>query len=128
MLSVSWPLFEGGRRIIDYQIAKIKTDQMELALNQAQFGAELDIEQNYYGFTEASKSLHSLKDALDQYKESLRISNLLYTQGMSNQLDVLNAQLLYTKSKSEYLQGVYSYNVSQLALLKAVGLLDKIWK
>lgn len=127
-LSVSWPLFEGGRRILDYQIAKIKTDQMDLALKQAQFGAEMDIEQNYYGFTEASKSLQSLKDALDQYKESLRISNLLYTQGMSNQLDVLNAQLLYTKSKSDYLQGVYSYNVSQLALLKAVGLLDKIWK
>jgi outer membrane protein TolC len=127
-LSVSWPLFEGGRRILDYQIAKIKTDQMDLALKQAQFGAEMDIEQNYYGFAEASKSLQSLKDALDQYKESLRISNLLYTQGMSNQLDVLNAQLLYTKSKSDYLQGVYSYNVSQLALLKAVGLLDKIWK
>ena len=72
--------------------------------------------------------MRSLKDALDQFNESLRISNLLYAQGMSNQLDVLNAQLLYTKSKSDYLQGIYNYNVNQLALLKSVGLLDKIWK
>ena len=127
-LLVSWPLFEGGRRILDYQIAKVKSDQMEMLFKQAQYGAELDVEQNYYSFNEASKSLQSLKDALEQYKESLRISNLLYSQGMSNQLDVLNAQLLYTKSKIDYLQGVYRYNVSQLVLLKSVGLLDKIWK
>lgn len=86
------------------------------------------MEQNYYHFIETSKSLQSLKDALDQFKESLRISNVLYAQGMSNQLDVLNAQLLYTKSEMDYLQGVYSYNVSQLALLKSAGVLDTIWK
>jgi len=127
-LSLSWPLFEGGRRILDYQVAKIKTDQMDLLAKQSSIGVELDVEQSYYNFMETSKSLQSLKDALEQYKESLRISNLLYTQGMSSQLDVLNAQLLYTKSKSDYLQGIYSYNVSQLDLLRSVGLLDKIWK
>ncbi len=127
-LSVSWPLFQGGKRILDYQIAKIKSDQMDLLLDQTETGIDLEVEQNYYTYTEASKSLQSLKDALDQYRESLRISNLLYAQGISNQLDVLNAQLLYTKSKSDYLQGIYNYNVSQLALLKSIGLLDKIWK
>ena len=128
LLSVNWPLFEGGKKILDYQIAKVKTDQMDLLLKQVQFASELEVEQNYYNYRETSKSMQSLEDALEQYKESLRISNLLYSQGMSNQLDVLNAQLLYTKSKSDYLQGIYNYNVSQLALLKSVGLLDKIWK
>jgi len=126
-LSVNFPLFEGGRRVLDYQIARIKSRQMEVFYKDAQYGADLDVEQNYYSFMETSKSLKSLKDALDQYRESYRISNLLYSQGMSNQLDVLNAQLLYTKSKTEYLQGIYNYNVSQLSLLKSVGLLDKIW-
>lgn len=128
MLSVQWPLFEGGRRIIDYQKAKIKTDQLNLLIKQLEYGVDLEIEQAYYSFNEASKNLISLKDALDQFKESLRISNLLYSQGMSNQLDVLNAQLLYTKSKTDYLQGIYNYNINQLALLKAIGQLDKIWK
>lgn len=128
VLSLSWPLFDGGRSILDWQIAKIKSDQMDLLVKQAHQGTELDVEQNYYHFIETSKSLQSLKDALDQFKESLRISNVLYAQGMSNQLDVLNAQLLYTKSEMDYLQGVYSYNVSQLALLKSAGVLDTIWK
>lgn len=127
-LSVTWPLFVGGQRIINYQIAKIKTEQMNLLVEQTKTAIELEVEQSYYTYKETSKSLQSLKDALDQYQESLRISNLLYAQGMSSQLDVLNAQLLYTKSKSDYYQGIYSYNVSQLALLKSIGLLDKIWK
>jgi outer membrane protein len=127
-LSVSWPLFEGGRRILEYQQAKVRSGQMELAVKQARSGIELDVEQSYFTYVESSKSLQGLKDALDQYSESLRISNLLYAQGMSSQLDVLNAQLLHTKSKGDYLQGVYRYNVSQLALLKSVGLLDIIWK
>lgn len=127
-LSLSWPLFQGGKRILDYQTAKIRSDQLDLLVKQARMGIELDVEQSYYNFIETSKSLQSLRDALDQYSESLRISNVLYSQGMSNQLDVLNAQLLYTKSKGDYLQGVYRYNVGQLALLRSVGLLDKIWK
>ena len=126
-LSMNWPLFEGGRKVIDYQIAKIKSDQMDLLVKQSEFAAELDIEQNYYGCREATKNLQSLEIAVDQYKESMRISNILYAQGMTNQLDVLNAQLLYTKSKSDYLYGIYNYNVSQLNLLKSIGLLHKIW-
>lgn len=127
-LSVSWPLFQGGKRVLDYQQAKIRSDQMDLMVKQARAGIELDVEQSYFGFIESSKSLQGLKDALDQFNESLRISNILYSQGMSSQLDVLNAQLLYTKSKGDYLQGVYRYNVSQLALMKSVGILDQLWK
>ena len=127
-LSVSWPLFEGGRKLLDYQLAKIQTEQMNIIAEQTKYAVGLDVEQSYYNYTEAVKSLQSLKDAADQYGESLRISNLLYAQGMSSQLDVLNAQLLYTKSKSDYLRGIYYYNVGQLALLKSIGLLDKVWK
>ena len=128
MLSVYWPVFEGGRKLIDYQIAKIKSDQVQLALSQAKDGASLDVEEKYYYCKEVIKSLDALQQAMEQSKESMRISSLMYNNGMSTQLDVLNAQLLYTKSKSEYLQGIFNYNISQLQLLNSVGVMDKIWK
>ena len=65
---------------------------------------------------------------MEESKESMRISSLMYGNGMGTQLDVLNAQLIYTKSSAEYLQGIYNYNISQLQLLNAVGLMDKIWE
>ncbi|QKJ98096.1 MAG: TolC family protein [Ignavibacteriota bacterium] len=126
-LIASWPLFEGGRRFIDYQLASIKTDQMRLLKHQTEVQLNVAVEQNYFKYSEAVKNLKSLKVAMEQSKESLRLSNLLYAEGMSTQLDVLNAQLLYNNSRVQYLQGIYNYNVIQLQLLKSIGKLNTIW-
>jgi outer membrane protein TolC len=126
-LSISWPLFEGGRRFIDYQIAQIRTEQMILLQHQTEIQVSLEVEQNFYRFNESIKNLKSLEEAMIQSKESLRLSNLLYAEGMSTQLDVLNAQLIYNNSRVQYLQGIYSYNVNQLQLLKSIGKLNTIW-
>lgn len=126
-LSVSWPLFEGGRKIINYQQARIRTEQMELMLKQSKTQVSIEVEQNFYRFNETLKNLKSLEEAMKQSKESLRLSNLLYAEGMSTQIDVLNAQLLYNSSLAQYLQGIYNYNINQLSLLKSVGKLNTIW-
>lgn len=126
-LSVYWPIFEGGRRLIDYQQAKLMTNQAELLRQQSELQFSVEVEQNYYKFSEAVKNLQSLEEALKQSTESLRLSNLLYSEGMSTQLDVLNAQFLYNSSRVQYLKGIYDYNVNQLMLLKSIGKLNTIW-
>jgi len=127
-LSLIMPLFEGGRKIIEYQQAKIQTEQMKIALTQVDRARLLDVEENFYKYNEAIKNLESLKEAMFQSNESLRLSNLLYNEGMSTQLDVLNAQLLKTSSTTQYFQGIFDYNLSQLSLLYSVGILNRIWE
>jgi outer membrane protein TolC len=127
-LIMSWPLFEGGRKHINYQQAKIQTEQMKILYEQADKGMLLNVEESYYSYQEAVKNLESLKEVMLQSKESLRLSNLLYKEGMSTQLDVLNAQLFNTSSQMQYYQGIYFYNISQLNLMYSIGLLNKIWK
>ena len=127
-VSLSMPLFEGGRKIIEYQQAKIQTEQMKLALEQADKARLLDVEENFYKYNESVQNLENLKEAMLQSNESLRLANLLYEQGMTTQLDALNAQLLKTSSLTQYYQGIFNYNVSQLNLLYSVGLLNRIWE
>lgn len=126
-LAIQWPLFDGGRRFINYQTAIIRTKQMELLHKQLENQISLEVEQSFYKLNESSKSLQSLEEAMLQSKESLRLSDLLYSEGMSTQLDVLNAQLLYNNSRVQYLQGIYNHNVTQLRLLKSIGKLNTIW-
>lgn len=126
-LGMQWSLFEGGKRYLDYQQAKIRTDQVSILKKQLENQISLEAEQNYYKFYESSKNLRSLEEAMKQSKESLRLSNLLYGEGMSAQLDVLNTQLLYNSSRVQYLQGIYNYNLVQLQLLKSIGKLNTIW-
>jgi outer membrane protein TolC len=128
MLSVNFPIFQGGQRVLDYQLAKIRTDQMKIGSNTANDQASIDVERNFYVYQESLKNIKSYEEALKQSKESLRLSNLLYLEGMSTQLDVLNAQLLYSSSRTQYLQAIFNNNVNQLALLKSIGLLNKIWE
>jgi outer membrane protein TolC len=100
---------------------------MNLLKKQTETQVSLEVEQNYYKLNESVKNLRSLEEAMIQSKESLRLSNLLYGEGMSTQLDVLNAQLIYNNSRVQYLQGIYNYNVNQLRLLKSIGKLNTIW-
>lgn len=127
-LALIWPLFEGGRKLIDYQESKLRTEQMKLLYEQVDKKRVLDVEQSYFSFVENSKNKASLEEAMNTAKESLRLSNLLYAEGMSTQLDVLNAQFAYSQNKVEYLKGIYDFNVSQLNLLYSSGLLKNIWK
>ncbi|MBK7105628.1 MAG: TolC family protein [Ignavibacteriae bacterium] len=127
-LSMIWPLFEGGKKILNYQQAKIQTEQMKIMLEQADKGRILNVEENYYNFSESVKTLESLKEAMIQSRESLRLSNLLYAEGMSTQLDVLNTQFLNTSNQTQYYQGIFNFNISQLNLLYSMGVLNKIWE
>lgn len=126
-LSVSWSLFEGGRRFINYQTARLQTEQAELMQKQTENMLSLETGQSYYKWNEAKTNLISNEESMKQAKESLRLSQLLYSEGMSTQLDVLNAQLFYQNSKVQYLQGMYMYNISQLQLLRSAGKLFTVW-
>jgi outer membrane protein len=127
-LSVSWSLFEGGGRYLDWEKAAIRTRQAELYRKLADDQAALEVENARLDYLEAVVNLESLEAASAQAEEASRLANLLYGEGMSAQLDVLNAQLAKTQSRAAYLEGVYRHNVSRLTLLDAVGKLNAIWE
>jgi outer membrane protein TolC len=120
------PWYDSGKRSLDYQRAQVEIEKMELMRQQVAEGINLEVEQNYYRYQEALNSLDSLRETLLQAEESLRLANLMYTEGMSTQVEVLNAQLFNTQSNLNYLEGIYNLNVSQLALLKSIGKIKTI--
>ena len=127
-ISLQLPLFEGGKRAIEFQQAQLENNKMQLMKKQVYEQINMETEQSYYSYQEAIKNLRSLKQTMVQAHESLRLSNLMYKEGMSTQVEVLNAQLFYTQSNVNYQEGVYNFNVSQLALLKSIGKIKTIWE
>jgi len=127
MISVQLPLFEGGRRALDYQQARINHKKAQIQIEQLRRAILLEVESGYRQFREAQSNLISLEQATREAREALRLANLSYKEGLSTQVDVLNAQLSYTSSEAQFKQGIYKYNVSQLQLLKSIGKLHTIW-
>lgn len=126
-IGAQWVLFEGGRKLINYQEAKINEKKIALSKEAFDKQIELEVEQTYLAIVESQKNLKSLEESLITAKESLRLSQLLYQEGMVSQLDVLNAQLFYTTSYVLYLQGIYNYTISRINFLKAIGKLNQIF-
>lgn len=127
-IGVQFPLFEGGKRIIEMQQAIIQNKKITLQLAQMKRAVLLNVKNSFNSFKEARQNLQSLKQAFKQAKETLRLANLTYKEGLSTQVDVLNAQAAFTASELQYRQGIFKYNVAQLELLKAIGKLETLWQ
>ncbi len=127
-IAVQFPLFEGGKRLIELQQARIQDKKIRLQQQQLKRAVLLDVKNSFNSFKVAQQNLQSLKQAFEQAKETLRLANLTYKEGLSTQVDVLNAQAAFTGSELQYRQGIFNYNVAQLKLLKAIGKLDTIWQ
>lgn len=127
-IALQLPLFEGGKRAIELQQAFIQDKKMKLQTRQLKRAIMLDVKNSYFSFQEARQNLISLKQAFKEAKETLRLANLTYREGLSTQVDVLNAQAAFTGSEVKFRQGIFNYNVTQLKLLKAVGKLNTIWQ
>ncbi len=127
-IALQFPLFEGGKSLIELQQARIQEKKIALQRQQLRRAVLLDVKNCLNAYKEARQNLQSLKQAFRQAKETLRLANLSYREGLSTQVDVLNAQSAFTASEMQYRQGIYDVNISQLKLLKAIGKLNSIWQ
>ena len=125
-LVVQWPLFQGGKTALETQKAQITIRQMEYIKQQTENQVLMDVESCYYAVNVALKNLSSLKASLDQAHEAFRLASLTYKEGISTQVEVLDAQLAYTQTNISFQQGLYDYNISQLNLLNAIGQIETL--
>ncbi|GAB4340750.1 MAG: TolC family protein [Calditrichia bacterium] len=126
-ISLQFPLFEGGKRAINFQQARIVEKQVHLQLQQLKRQIELEVENAYSSFLEARANLESYRLAREQAREAFRLAGLNYREGILNQVEVLGAESSLFQAELAFVQGVYQYHLSQLELLKALGKIDMLW-
>ena len=58
---------------------------------------------------------------VERSEEELKITELMYSEGMGAQIDLINAQTAYQAVRTEYLDAVKNMYVALVALRKAIG-------
>ena len=58
---------------------------------------------------------------LEQAQEGLRLAQLRYANGLSRQIEVLDAQVALTTARANYLQAVFDYQAASARLDRAMG-------
>jgi outer membrane protein TolC len=117
----SWNFWEWGRTKNRVEASRSRENQMAYALANLKDQVALDVKNAWLTLHEAQKQVAVTQKAIEQAEENLRISRERYREQVGTSTDVLDAQTLLTRAKSDYFNALSDYNISMARLERAMG-------
>lgn len=120
-LSVTLPIFDRNTTRGNAIRAEAVLEQDKIALQQKELDVKSEVE---IAWTEVESSLDRLKaseKALELGNESLRLAEVGFREGVTPQLDLLNAQTSLTSARLDYAQSQYNHLLTIVALKVTEG-------
>jgi len=120
-LTLTWNLFDGNKKRIALQNAKISMDNNELLRQQAVLSIDKELA-NYYGLYENNKSLVNLETQnLEVANLNLQRSKELFQQGQITNVDFRQAQLNLLNTQSRLNNAVYGVKITEYEIKRLAG-------
>ena len=120
-LSVTVPIFDRNTSRGNAIKAGAVLEQDKIALEQKELDIKSEVE---IAWSEAESTLQHLKaseKALDLAKESLRLAEVGFREGVTPQLDLLSAQTSLTAARLEYAKSQFNHLIAIVALKVTEG-------
>jgi len=114
-------VFSGGRVTAQISEAEKRCLQAEEAHKDLSEGLKLQVKGAYLGVDEARKKLAVTGKAIAQAEENLRISKNQYAENVISSTEVLDAQTLLTRARSDHHQALSYLNAAMARLEWALG-------
>ena len=120
----NWAIFDGRSTAGKVAQARSQLNQARLTFNEQVLSIEVEVRSALSSLQEATELAEAAQKVVTQAEESLRLANARYNAGTATQLDVLQAQVALTQSRTNQLAANYSYNVAVASVRKAIGQAD----
>ena len=120
-LGIQIPLFDGFKTKNRIQQAKINIKKQDLLLGQVKDGIIFEIKTSAWKLQEATEKLRASRQAVAQAEKGYSIAEVRYSNGISTQIEVLDARLAETQAKIGELSALYELITAKAALNRAVG-------
>ena len=120
-ISINIPLFNGFKNSAKLQQAKIAIKESDHQAESLTNGIKLEVKGAFFTMKEAQEKVQTQQKTIEQAKEAQRLARLMYSEGASTQLDVLNANLALNQAKMNYQQSLFEYNVALANLKKSIN-------
>ena len=76
---------------------------------------------NYLGLLVAETRISTTQVAVAKAEEDFHIAQVRYMAGVGTNLDVIDAQVALTEAKTNFVNALYDYNTSKIALETSMG-------
>lgn len=121
--ALNFPFFEGGLRKAEVQEAKARERQASLFYEDLKKGIEIEVQTAYLELVTQKGTLLFLNDQLVFARDNYRAVARQFEFGLSNSLDVLDANTLLVSAERKVASAIYNYQLALLRMKKATGTL-----
>jgi outer membrane protein len=121
MLSGSWNIFDGTATWNKIKEAKAKVDAQRANETSVKRAVALEVKDANFAVQSAKDNLAAARKARELAEENLEIAELRYDSGVGTNLEVIDAQLALTQSRTDYLQAQHDLQIAQARINKVVG-------
>ncbi|HPQ36483.1 MAG TPA: TolC family protein [Synergistaceae bacterium] len=122
-IQVSFPVFDGNEALGKALQEKATLHQQELGVRQREEEIKREIAQAHLDLLSTEEAVFSTKKNLELARESMRLAQVGYREGVGTQLDVLDAQTTLTLAQKEHSEAIKKHAMAMVALEKAQGIL-----
>lgn len=120
-LSLSIPIFSGGKRLNQVRQAKVQSVEMELRKADTERQLRIAIRQYVKSMDTAMKSFTAANDALGSAEKAYSIAKKSYELGRSTLTDLNDAQLALVQARLAVSQSVYTFITAKAGLEQTLG-------
>ncbi len=125
MAVASWNFWEWGKTKFRVDAGRASENQAIEQSRELQDQVALEIKNAYLLLQEAESQISVSQKVIDQAEENYRISEARYRERVARSTEVLDAQTLLTRAKSEYANALADYNISHARLQRAMGVITR---
>ena len=120
-LRLNIPIVDGNRTKYDVLNANRTVEAAEHSLASLEEQTRRDLAVAMNAWKNASVAEMDKKRQVERAEEELRITELMYSEGMGAQIDLINAQTAYQGVRTQYLNSVKEMYVALVQLRRVVG-------
>ena len=124
MAVASWNFWEWGKTKFRVDAGRAMENQAIDQTKELNDQIALEIKNAYLLLQEAESQIAVSQKVIDQAEENFRISEARYKERVARSTEVLDAQTLLTRAKSEYANALADYNISYARLQRAMGVIS----
>lgn len=120
-LSLSIPIFTGGKRIQDVKAAKLQAAELDLRKADTERKLKISIRQYLNTMETNMKSYNSSEEAVALARKAYDISQKSYNVGKSTLTDLHDAELVLTQARLASCQAIFNFVSAKASLEQVLG-------
>ncbi len=119
--TVSLPIFDAGRIRANIYVQNERQEQALLTYEKAVLTSLEDVENALVAYATEQVRRHNLVKAVNANRRAVELANELFTKGLANFLNVLDAERSLYKSEDDLVQSDRTVSLNLVILYKALG-------